>query len=100
MREIPLAPIPDQSFQIRLTQTLYNMRIFLANNVMCCDLSINAIPILSSQRIVSGSLIIPYKYLENGNFIITTLNDELPNYQQFGATQFLIFYTPDDLLNG
>lgn len=100
MREIILAPIPDQTFQIRLNSTLYDMRIFLANNVMCCDLSINSVVILTSQRLVAGSLVIPYKYLENGNFIIITLNDELPYYEQFGATQFLIYYTPEELANG
>jgi hypothetical protein len=97
MRQLNLASIPDQSFTTVLNATRYDIRIFLAGNVMCCDLSINSVAILSSQRLVAGSPFIPYSYLENGNFFISTYNDELPYYEQFGATQFLLYFTQAEL---
>ena len=91
MIEINLAPIPDQTLSITQAQTLYDLRIFLAANVMCCDLSINSVPVVTSMRIVSGMFIIPYWYLQNGNFLISTLDGDLPYYDQFGVTQFLTY---------
>lgn len=95
--EINLSPIPNQSFTTTLDGVLYNMRIFLVQNIMCCDLSINGVVVLTSMRLVSGAPIIPYRYLINGNFIITTLNDELPNYEEFNSTQFLVYFTQAEL---
>ena len=97
MQQITLAPIPNQAFSVTLNSVRYDIRIYLAANVMCCDLSINGTPIITGIRLVSGALIIPYRYLENGNFLITTLNDELPWYEEFEATQFLIYFTQDEL---
>ena len=97
MLQLTLAPIPSQSFSTTLNSVIYNMRIFLAGNVMCCDLSINGVLTLTSQRLVAGALVIPYPYLENGNFLISTLNDELPYYDQFGTTQFLLYFTQAEI---
>lgn len=97
MREIDLASIPDQAFSVTLNSVNYGIRLFLSANVMCCDLSINGVPVLTTMRLVAGAPIIPYRYLENGNFIITTLNDDLPDYTQFGLTQFLIYFTQAEL---
>jgi hypothetical protein len=99
MLEINLAPIPYQSLSVNIDSIRYDLRIFLATNVMCCDLAINGIPVLTSTRLIAGGFIIPYRYLENGNFLITTLNDELPYYEQFGTTQFLTYLTQDELEN-
>jgi hypothetical protein len=90
---INLAPIPNQSLSVTINQVLYELRFFFVSNVMCCDLAINSVTVLSAMRLVAGSFIIPYNYLQNGNFIITTLNGEIPNYSFFGATQFLLFLT-------
>lgn len=95
--QITIASIPDQSFTATLGGVTYGLRLFLAANVMCCDLTINNEVILSGMRLVSGSPIIPYEYLQNGNFFLITLNDEIPFYDQFNATQFLIYYTQAEI---
>ena len=97
MLQLNLAPIPNQSLSVTLNNMLYDLRIFLAGNVMCCDLSINGTPVLTTMRLVAGAPVIPYNYLMNGNFLISTLNDDLPYYTQFGLTQFLIYITPEEL---
>lgn len=97
MLEINLAPIPYQAFSVNINSVRYDFRIFLATNVMCCDLSINGSPILTSSRLIADAFIIPYLYLENGNFLITTLDDSLPYYDQFGTTQFLVYLSQTEL---
>lgn len=97
MLEITLAPIPNQTFSTVLDTIRYDLRIFLAVNVMCCDLAINGTSVLTSNRLVAGAFVIPYRYLQNGNFLLTTLNDELPWYEQFGSTQFLIYLTQNEI---
>jgi hypothetical protein len=98
MNLISLAAIPNQTFSMTLDNTLFDMRIFLAVNVMCCDLAVNGVPILTSARLVAGTPVIPYFYLFNGNFLLSTLNDELPDYTEFGASQFLVYYSQAELI--
>lgn len=97
MQEITIASIPNQTFSVVLGTVRYDFRIFLATNVMCCDLAINGATVFTSMRLVAGAFIIPYRYLENGNFLLTTLNDELPWYEQFGSTQFLVYLTQREM---
>ena len=97
MLEINLAAIPYQALSVNIDSIRYDLRIFLATNVMCCDLAINGIPVLTSIRLIAAGFVIPYRYLENGNFLITTLNDELPFYEQFNTTQFLTYLSQDEL---
>lgn len=97
MIQLNLASVPDQALSATLNGVLFDLRIFLTANIMCCDLSINGVPVLTTQRLVAGSFIIPYGYLTNGNFLLTTLNDDLPDYNQFNATQFLIYVTQIEL---
>lgn len=91
MIEIPLQALPNQSFSILLDQTQYDIRIESTNNVMSFDIVRNNIAIVTGARSIAGFPIIPYKYLEDGNFIILTMNEEYPDYTQFGITQSLIY---------
>jgi len=55
------------------------------------------------MRAVSGFPLIPYSYLQNGNFTFITSNNEYPDWRQFGITQYLIYASKSELeeiLNG
>lgn len=97
MIEIPLAAVPNQSFSIRLEDNLYNFTIKETNGCMGVTIVRNDITILSNVRAVSKYLLIPYQYLESGNFYITTLNDDLPYWDKFGISQSLIYVTVAEL---
>lgn len=97
MIQLPLSAIPNQSFSVVLNTQLYYLAIKLIGNVMAVDLSINNTIILLGMRAVAGYPIIPYSYLENGNFVFTNQNDDYPFYTQFGITQFLIYATQQEL---
>jgi hypothetical protein len=97
MMLVPLSAIPNQSFSIQLDNNIFDMTIRFVVNFMAIDLSINNSVLLSGLRIVPGFPIIPYQYLEEGNFLINTLNNEYPNYTQFGITQFMFYISQADL---
>lgn len=93
MRVIPLAAVPNQSFSVRLDDTRMVLRIKEANGVMVADFERAGEQILLGARALAGECIIPYHYLEEGNFIFLTLNDELPAWQSFGVSQSLVYIT-------
>jgi hypothetical protein len=98
MQQIDIANIPNQSFSASLDGNTFDFTIKETNGVMAMDLIINNITVLLGARLVSGAWIIPYAYLENGNFLISTLNDDYPYYTEFGISQFLLYASPTELM--
>jgi len=94
---IQLSAIPNQSFSIRLDDHFYDITIKSTNGCMSVTIARDNIVILSNQRAVAGFPIIPYHYLESGNFIFLTQNDDLPDYTQFGITQSFVFISQSEL---
>lgn len=97
MIEILLKPIPNQSLSIPLGNQLYDIILKSTNGVMSASIARGNVVILSNVRLVAGTLIIPYRYLEDGNFFMETANGDLPDYTQFGITQRLYYITAAEL---
>lgn len=92
MQIIDIAQVPNQSLSVTLEGVRWDIRIKQAVSSMAADLTADGVPVLSGQRIVAGTPIIPYEYLINdGNFLIMTENDELPNWELFDVNQVLIY---------
>ena len=53
--------------------------------------------LVSNMRITAGTPLLPYRYQESGNFLMTTDGEAIPYYDQFGITQFLVYLTADEL---
>lgn len=94
MRIIPLSAIPNQSFSVRLDEMRLVVRLKEARGVMVADVQRDGVDILLGSRVLAGELIIPYRYLQAGNFLLMTLNDELPDWREFGGTQTLVYLSP------
>jgi hypothetical protein len=97
MKEIPLTAIANQTLSIRLDDRLYDITIKELNNAMGVTIVRDGITIVTNALAVAGAPLIPYRYLEDGNFIIITLDDEIPYYTQFGITQSLIYASQSEL---
>ena len=107
MQQVKLQAIPNQSFSIRLDDSIYDIRIHALNIVtvdglaippiMVMDINRDNETILQGQRLVPGYPVIPYRYKEDGNFVFITDDDNYPDYNEFGLTQFLIFATSAEL---
>lgn len=93
MRTIPLSAVPNQSLSVRLDDTRLVLRLKEANGVMVADLERDNETVILGTRVLAGEPIIPYRYLEQGNFLILTINDELPDWNLFGISQTLVYLT-------
>jgi hypothetical protein len=98
MLSIPIATIPNQIFNVLLDQNEWEISIYLANNIMAVDLNLNGVDIIIGQRAVPATPLIPYEYLENGNFIFVTDDYDYPIYTEFGISQLLVYASPTELL--
>lgn len=97
MNIVPLQAIPNQSLTIQLDNISYDMRFHVCGDIMCIDLSIDNVVVLVGSRLVAGYPVIPYAYLENGNFVFLTENDDYPFWDQFGITQYMIYASQQEL---
>ena len=97
MQLINIDATANQSFSVRLNNVRYDISIKEANGVMVASIVRDGVPVVSGARIVAGELIIPFQYQEDGNFVIDTLNEEIPYWTSFGVTQFLYFFSADEL---
>ena len=97
MNNLPLTATPNQSFSARLDNSVYDIAIKSINGTACIDVSRDSVAIVKGMRLTPGVPVLPYEYLEVGNFLLTTLNDELPDYTKFGVSQMLYYITVDEL---
>lgn len=103
MIQIPLQSIPNQTLSINLNDNAYDILIRACNSgasqVMSIDITINNDVILLGQRMVAGTPLIPYLELTDigGNFLLLTDDGDLPDYNQFQISQYLVFATQEEI---
>lgn len=104
MIRIPIINIPNQSFSINLSGNQFDIVIHACRDnpspgteIMAFDITINNVIIITGIRAIAHFPIIPFRYLENGNFIFRTMNDEYPDWRQFGINQFLIYFSETEI---
>ena len=97
MQDIGLAALPNQNFFVQLDGSAYAITIRQASGCVVASVLRDDVLIIDGARVVTGTPLLPYRYEEQGNFILTTQGDALPDYTQFGVTQFLTYLTTDDL---
>lgn len=98
MVTIGLSAVPNQGFNVKTPDdTRWSLDIFEINGCMAANVSRDGERILSAARLVAGSPVIPYRYIETGNFFITTMDGEMPWWEYFGSTQQLTYLTADEL---
>lgn len=94
---VSIQPIPAQEFQITLDNNVFDIAIKHAKGVMVMSISINGVDTIDNLLCAAAAPIIPAQYLENGNFMFLTANNQLPTYTQFGVTQSLMYFTAAEL---
>ena len=96
---LPLLSVPSQSFTVTLDGNLFELKIKACSGIMAVSIVCNGVDIVDSVPAVAGAAIIQSQYLENGNgnFMFLTANQQLPNYQQFGLTQSLLYFSNAEL---
>jgi hypothetical protein len=97
MLQIELEAVASQTLSVQLDNSFYDIAISEANGCMCVTITRGNIVLVSGLIIVAGTPLLPYGHLENGNFILLTLDDDLPYFTKFGDTQFLIYASQEEL---
>jgi len=98
MQQIPIEALPNQSFSIRLDDSFYQITIKETAGVMVMDIVRDSVTVIIGTRLTAGAPVIPYQYMEQGNFVFSNIGDEVIYYDKFGISQLLFYLSPSDLL--
>lgn len=97
MIQIDLAAIANQSVSIRLDDSFYELTVREAGGTMCVDISRDGTLVLEGARAVAGTALIPYTYLEVGNFVFVTEGEEYADWHKFGTSHFLLYANAEEV---
>jgi hypothetical protein len=97
MIDIELAAIPNQTVSIRLDDQLYRITVKETRGTMAVDIVRDDETLVQGARIVAGTPLLPYLYMEVGNFVLLTEDEEYPYYTKFGDSQNLVYVTPAEI---
>jgi hypothetical protein len=97
MIEIPLIQTANQNLSIDLESRQWSITLKEAQGVMVADITIDGTEVVTGSPVLAGEPVIPYGYLQNGNLILSTLDDALPYWDQFGVTQGLFYLTDAEM---
>lgn len=97
MRNIPLSTDPNQSLSVRLDDARYVLRIFSAAGGMCVDVDRDDVPLLRASRVLAGEPLLPFAWMQEGNFLLLTTGNEIPTYTEFGASQTLVYMSAAEI---
>lgn len=103
MMPISLQPVPKFETQFNADGQQYDIRIwFDGDDMMFMDVTMNGQVIASSCPCLVGQMVLPYAYLEGagGNFFWQTSSGNNPNYQNFGASDVLLYASNAEMAEG
>ena len=98
MLKIEISAVHAQTFSVNAGDSQFDITIKLAGGAMIYDVYRDDEAIMFGARLVTRGLMLPYRYqMAAGNFLLAVPDDELPDYNQFGQSQFLYYLDNDDL---
>jgi len=99
MQLIPITPVANQSLSFAQDGNRWDVVLKMGASCMVADISINGGLLLSGSRIMGDDFIIPYHYMgvAQGNLMLSVTNEEIPNWREFGGTQQLFYWTPEEM---
>lgn len=97
MRIVPLAAIPNQSFTVTIDGARWILAFKDIRGVIVVDVSRDGVELLRGSRALAGEGLIPFAYLQTGNFIFVVTGDTMPEYSQFGVSQLLVYLSTAEL---
>lgn len=96
--QIPLTQTPNQSLSVVIDNHSYTITLKLVKNIMEFSLSVDDQKITDGERCFPNQFILPYTYMvRGGNFIFKCENGEYPNWQNFGGSCVLLFFSEEEI---
>lgn len=93
MQLVPLTQVPNQSFTVRLDSSRYDITIKEARGRMVVDMARDDVVLFRGLVAKTGTPLIPYRYLELGNFVFITDGEVEPYFELFNVSQQLVYLT-------
>lgn len=97
MQVLPLTQAPSQEFSFRDGDTRWVVRLKDCGSVLAATVSRDEVEVVSGVRALPGEFLIPFAYLETGNFMFVTEGDELPAGPSLGLTQTLFYFNAAEM---
>jgi hypothetical protein len=97
MIDVGIAALANQELTIQLDERFYIISLRDVGGTSASTITREGVTLVSGLRITPGTPMLPYRYQEAGNFLLLTDADALPDYTQFGVTQFLVYLTEAEL---
>lgn len=98
MYKIDLDKIPNQMFNVLIDNTMYRVQLRTIQGLTYMSVWANDELLFYNQLCIPNLYVNPYNYVgSGGKFIFSCLDDEYPNYEQFGNTQNLLFHTAEEV---
>lgn len=98
MMTIPLQALSNQSILTVLDNNQWSITVKSTNGTISVSLELNGESVCDNARAVAGGFIIQSEYQESGNFAILCQDFLVPDYTQFGVTQFLTYFSEAELI--
>ena len=99
MLTIPLSNVPNQSFEFAYGEYVYSVTLKTFRDIVYASVVINDEPVCQSIRCVNRGWLIPYEaiYSGKGNFMFECDSEDYPNYESFGKSCYLRFYSYEEI---
>ena len=99
-KQINITAVPNQTFSVA-TDDGHNwyLHFYEIPGAVAADVTLDDVVLIEGVTLLPSQSIVPYGRLSGsaGIFAITTLNDALPDWNEFGKTQFLYYFLLSDL---
>jgi len=100
MRIIPITRTPNQSISVVIGEVLYEIRLTSRDGTISADIEADGKVLVIGARVVANEAIIqPPSLFPDKIFCLVTSNNDIVDYNQFGLTQILCFFTRADFAN-
>lgn len=98
MFSLQIQPLPSQIITASLGGDRYKILLKDANGFMVSSVERNGEKLTEGVRIIYGTPLLSYRYLERGDFILYMQDSgDSAIYQRFGTSQFLYYLTQDEI---
>lgn len=97
MIDIGIAAVANQTFFVQLEDVPYTITLHAADDIVAVSITRDDVVLVTGARVTPGMPLLPYRHQENGNFLLITSDGDLPDFTQFGVTQFLVYLTAAEL---
>lgn len=97
MIEITIQSVPNQTLSIDIDGYSFDISLKTAGTIIA-DISIDQVVKVQGVKCLPNKAILPYQYLEHGNFFFVTEDGDYPDYTQFNISQSLVYLTADEMV--